>query len=110
MSQQSTTNGVPWGLMSRTPMQAPRRTTAVRERSKQRARHHPYNGARVLAFLLGSCLAQCAPVAFALSVHEKIGMWIRRIARQCAGRDVRGGTSAKLTAGDVNSGQQTTLP
>ena len=46
-------------------MQAPRRTTAVRERSKERARHHPYNGAMVLAFLLGFCLAQCAPVAFA---------------------------------------------
>ena len=46
-------------------MQAPRRTTAVRERAKERARHHPYNGAMVLAFLLGFCLAQCAPVAFA---------------------------------------------
>ena len=65
MSKQSTTNGVPSRMMPRTPMQAPRRTTAVRERSKERARHYPYNGAMVLAFLLGFCLAQCAPVAFA---------------------------------------------
>ena len=56
MSKQSTTNGVPSRMMPRTPMQAPRRTTAVRERSKVRARHHPYNRAMVLAFLLGFLL------------------------------------------------------
>lgn len=194
MSQQSTTNGVPSRMMPTTPMQASPRITAVRERSKERARHHPYNGAMVLAFLWGLCLAQCAPVAFAhmneppppdytaaacyglvqnagraiawarwekglslektrsapfrastpgwvidlvngwiddayqwratdqqirqwgaelgsvddlpsaeaLSVHEKIAIWMRRIGRQCDGRDVHPGTSARLTGGDIS--------
>jgi hypothetical protein len=194
MSKQSTTNGVPSRMMPRTPMQAPCRTTAVRERSTVRARHHPYNRAMVLAFLLGFCLVPCAPVASAhmneppppdytaaacyglvqnagraiawarwekglslektrsapfqastpgwaiylvkgwiddayqwrptdeqirqwaaelgsvddlpsaeaLSVHEKIAIWMRRIGRQCDGRDVHAGTSAKLTGGDIS--------
>jgi hypothetical protein len=194
MSQQSTTNGVPSHMMPRTPMQAPHRTTAVRGRSKERARHHSYNGPMVLAFLFGFCLAQCAPVALAhmnqplppdytaaacyglvqnagraiawarwekglslektrsapfrastpgwgidlvkgwiddayqwratdqqirqwaaelgsvddlpsaeaLSVHEKIAIWMRRIGRQCDERDVHAGTSAKLTGGNIS--------
>ena len=175
-------------------MQAPRRTTAVRERSKERARHHLYKGAMALAFLLGFCFAPCAPVAFAhmneppppdytaaacyglvqntgraiawarwekglslektrsasfragtpgwvidlvngwiddayqwrvtdqqirqwgaelgsvddlpsaeaLSVHEKIAIWMRRIGRQCDERDVHASTSAKLTGGNIS--------
>jgi hypothetical protein len=194
MSQQGTTNSVPSGMTSRTLAQAPVRTTAVRERFAERARHHPYNAAMVLAFLFGFCLAQCAPVAFAhtneppppdysaaacyglvqnagraiawarwekglslektrsapfrantpnwvidlvkgwiddayqwratdqqirqwaaelgsvddlpsaeaLSVHEKIAIWMRRIGRQCDGQDVHAGTAAKLTGADIS--------
>ncbi len=32
---------------------------------------------------------------------NNIAIWMRRIGRQCDGRDVHAGTSAKLTDGDI---------
>ena len=67
MSKQNTTNTCPSSMMPRTLMQDSARTTAEGDRLSERARHHPYNAASVLAFLFGFCLTECPPVAFA---HE----------------------------------------
>jgi hypothetical protein len=45
------------------------------------------------------------PSADALSMYEKIAIWMRRIGRQCAELDLHARTSAKLMGGDVSVAQ-----